>query len=540
MSQPQQPAGNRPAHQQANHSKPPVKVAAKAARKEAKTVAKEFGKALRKDANSTIARYAKTQSPQQKVYTKMYRPVKERELLAYLIAPREFKPVHLPDPYSGGNISLANPFHVQEIEWSDSDDASPNYFFYAFRDPLRNIIHTAFLEYGTAQAYVSDPVPVPDNGYWGPLRYPYKPEGIHGPAIYPGHSAGHFYYLATLGCVMNIQVTSTAVVGSAQATARTALAKYYSKRSAADESAAEILNAITSTTGRKIKVPRDIAKDLSLAAGVSTVFFQRYSDTDGYVVTVDENGLAQFVVPGETTTAPYWSAQAIGPDSFASSGTLTIGYQQPDLIHPLLAQKALLYFVDQASSISSIRIPAISILYMNTSQEITKNGQVAAYQAPGASDFWDYTSYESIARANSACSLHAATGLFAYLKITNTQDVQFLPTEYDGQVSFDLDIESDFLAACINVPQSGGRAGQIYHSFGVEFKTDSTWYRKTPTHVDTIVFETAINNMAQFPQFHENPLHLKDIKEFLGSAMNKVLQYGPTILKGAGMLAALL
>lgn len=231
----------------------------------------------------------------------------------------------------------------------------------------------------------------------------------------------------------------------------------------------------------------------------------------------------------------------------------------------------------QFPAIGAGRTIAASLMFSNTTPNLQIGGNAVVSQVGGGEHWVDYASYDRLSNENPAVSqtFVAKKGAFAFLKPRDTRDLDMVleystdttSTGGDPNITYQNGLEdayflitspTDFLAIALNMPavQTGvdvidARSGLWTAVWKIEYETSDQWRSLDKGFYSPEVIDTALATVNAAPQFHENPLHLKDIEEFLrglarrGTAL--VQQYGPTaasmigsLVKGANTLAPLL
>lgn len=418
-------------------------------------------------------------------------------LAAYLMDPFDHKPMRYPDAYSAGDSSMVTPWHQETAIWPDEEAYDMPYLrVFAFRDPMRAFIVSRPSPQPYANTYVGTPQDLSHRGYFQRLitTSPGEFDLAHGHCIYPGVSGGSFFYMA--------QQTDRFRLGlnEPQPAERRVVIKYY------NETFPEVV----------VNIPAN-------APGIDPL----------PVYPEDAHGPIFFCV--------YVQQGDSGIPGVYMTMEANIGDRQQE--YSYYCQRCLPGIHDYQAVVDESRITAVSVLITNTSNVLTRGGQVTGYQVPGANEWTKYLNFDFVSSCNKSQTLAADKGIYGFLKVTQPEDLRYQPSTFFGAHAYDMDNNADFLTFNINVPRSvggSGRSFKMYFTFGVEFKTDSIWFTKYIVDPNTLMVDQVLRIMAHLRQFHENPLHWKDIQKAISRFLGGVVKYAPVIAKGAAVVASLL
>jgi hypothetical protein len=201
--------------------------------------------------------------------------------------------------------------------------------------------------------------------------------------------------------------------------------------------------------------------------------------------------------------------------------------------------------------VDGIRVLSYSVRYVNTAAQLQLGGSVTAVQAPQGRNWFDYlestgAGYDLIASSNGAYDDKIKNGLYGFAKPTQASDFQFRTRFETGPTGlrdsgYPLKNESAFLAVYPRIDVGAGQSGTWYLATAVEYQTADQWRDYMVPPPDNHSFEEAMMHVKDIQQWHENPLHLKEIwnnvKKAVGVGARAVQKYGPTAMKAAAMLA---
>lgn len=204
---------------------------------------------------------------------------------------------------------------------------------------------------------------------------------------------------------------------------------------------------------------------------------------------------------------------------------------------PTLCQLPLAGWDDVQDLIERVRMPALNLMYSNTSPALSKQGFAAGWQVPSDKDPFDLFTrgFENLANQPGAERMVADDGIHGFWKSTDPVDWEYLEVGYEGGMTgyYEIDSDSDYLMIMTKIPGVDGRAGYWTVFTDVQYRHDSVWFpTEYPTH-DRKTFELALEIQSRVPQWHCNPFHIKDIFKWIGNHKNQIQK---TITMGAELM----
>jgi len=204
-------------------------------------------------------------------------------------------------------------------------------------------------------------------------------------------------------------------------------------------------------------------------------------------------------------------------------------------------------------SIDMVRLNAVALMFSNTTPEIQLGGSVTGFQAHGITPWYQYAlgGFSKLSQTNGSSTCDANKGIYGFLKPASFDDFAWREEfvwdssfEVLADSFFDLQPQGDYLIIATNIAVSTSNSGLWTQASHVEYQSDDTWRALAEPSQDEALFAQAIKIAALTKQWHENPLHWDDIwnsiKSFGSKVLGGIVKYGPTVLKGASMLAPLL
>lgn len=220
---------------------------------------------------------------------------------------------------------------------------------------------------------------------------------------------------------------------------------------------------------------------------------------------------------------------------------------------------------NQFGSIDAVRINALSVMFTNTSAAISKTGTLCGVQFDAGTVWTDSVEFQHFSTKRKATIMESAEGMYGFHKPTGESDFDLLrefaiasDDETAERLSmfpllsdtgFDLIPETSYLGIAYDVTRvngavPGGITAYWTRAFGVEYITNDQWRALSKSNLAPENLTAALHLLSETPQWHTNEFHLSDlwntIKSFARDVVQGVIDYGPTVLKGATMLAPLL
>lgn len=417
-----------------------------------------------------------------------------------MTAPKEYPPVRTSTVFTAGPTAVAKLYQVQNASFADyvTTGSPNNSAAFVFRDPYRAFITLVQVNAGFTYSYSTttfsvsnavSKVQIPGLSWVGGSGA--QP---HGPILYPGQvddDTRQYFYAG-----YNKTFTLANNIGTA-------------------------LSVYTYRYWQGIITP---GPTFNVANGTSATY-----------TTTLQNGYYGFDV--------YGAAVATGTFSFSLSA--------PVVASPAIYEWghfALPDLTSVADSVDAIKIYGAALMYTNTAAPINRQGKIAGCQIPQGREWFDYVDYSIVSTLESACVKSAENGIYGFLKPMQAGDYDFRDRNKLNSAGiqdswFKLNPDSDFLAIALNVNTTAGQDGQYLASFAIEFETQKQWFEKEVPSINARATEFAVGMVGKMPQWHENPLHLSDITNWLKDTASSVYNYVketlPDIVSGATKVATI-
>ncbi len=443
--------------------------------------------------------------------------------------PKEAQPIRLgTSKYGGDPTGSCNPFEEQAISFNATTGSLANATnaMFCFRSLLRATVYSfmptsAFNYSGQHNIPITPGHLTPFNP--GALRAttPYLP---HGPYLFAGrHGLADMYrgFWADEHTVVNIatEVSTLPPAGLAVNV----------RRSNGREWEDVIQGQLTTANSGQFTFPVTIAEAGYLAYEFGYVDPTRAQQ----VATVFSVTVAHSVSPGATT--------------------LCYGHKTlPDL-------------ENQLGAIDTARVTAVAIKCTNNSAAINRQGTIACVQFDKGTLWQDADEFHDFTVQRKATILPSDNGAYGFCKPQDDTDLEFSPEivrrsngasgEYLFELpalsdaAFDIVPSSPYIGIAFDVQKVAGAiptgvTGYWTRAFGIEFVTNDQWRSLSRSTLNPEAVEIALHVLSETPQWYTNDFHLDDlwrnIKEVVSKVANGIVEYGPTVLKGATMLAPLL
>jgi len=262
---------------------------------------------------------------------------------------------------------------------------------------------------------------------------------------------------------------------------------------------------------------------------------------DNDVWNVVSNTTANFSVPPSfTVSSSGFYALEVTATTTGTAGNLTIfayfiGTCDCIGIYPIPFLEAM------APSVEAIRINGASLMFSPTCPIMTEAGTFVGVELP-PSFRWDVAS-QMLNFSNNSLGLDSMAGaqtfryekgIFAFSKPTTRHDEEFdtpfvtvsstvCSRVHDSQMLpkssclfFAMRANSSYqMSTLTNWPSAQFLLSAFW---AVEFVSVSPWFEKKISDIDENMTRLALEIMARTPQFHENPLHWRDIWNFVKQA----------------------
>lgn len=441
-------------------------------------------------------------------------------VMRMLAAPMQNDPVRFSGDFTADKTSLSSPWDVIDVPWDVTNDANKEFSFFLFRDPLRALVfydvnsttkETQYDFYMIDKDGTSTLTPTytsyrEEIGEYLPMQWNYaqyhdngdhwKP---HGSFIYPGkdnvRNSDLYFIWLDVDTAVNFAATATGTAGQAIWSIR-AWKWDNGQLDAID-------GVVTITSGAPDQGTFDIHE----------------SAYYGF-----EMGLSHCDI---------------------SSSDITFSLIKYTADVPVFCHQDLPDMDENIGSAEGIRTLAATGLYTNTSPTLADGGKITGFQFKNTEAWYDVATFDEMAKRNDAYNGKAKDGIYGFLRPSDEKDFERsksyrLKNGVLANVGYPLMPEGDYLGFCVSIDKKEDRSGRITLSFALDFSTTDTWRPISADRIDPKIFKDAILATARLPQFHENPLHLKDIFAFIKKAANKVVEYGPQAMNIARMVSGMI
>lgn len=265
----------------------------------------------------------------------------------------------------------------------------------------------------------------------------------------------------------------------------------------------------------------------------------------GYLTRVDLSlGIGSVVSLG-IPNAGYWTV-----DAELTARSITVAAQILEYVIRLIGRgpqfgiSTLPKLENVEASVQSMRTTAVSLMLTQRAPVLSQGGQVTGVQLPSGEPWYAALGaadpFDELSNYTNAVTRTLDTGIYGFLKPASQPEFNFFsPYEIqDGEVvGYNNPIEppGSWLVVVANVTNiNGSYAGGLAHltaSYAVEFVTDNIWFSSLPSTVPPDSFTKALMELKNTQQWHENPMHFKELLRSAMSAGKTALKMAPTIAK---------
>jgi len=228
------------------------------------------------------------------------------------------------------------------------------------------------------------------------------------------------------------------------------------------------------------------------------------------------------------------------------------------------AHRALPEIESNFASISDTKINGCSMMFTNTSQMLTRQGDLAGLQVPNNKLWQDHCTFGKIEAKLGVQFTKADEGMYGFLKPTSGAEMAdflgefetFAVSSNDGASTrssgppgfldgaFIMPPPRPYLVLCGLQDASVSRTAVYTFAWQLEYQTESQWRELAIPSTSLPEIEIGVQALARMPQWHQNDFHIADVfnwlKDAAGTVVNGIIEWGPTILKGAAMAAPFL
>lgn len=460
-------------------------------------------------------------------------------ILQQLALPHDFVGLRWKDAYTSEPTAVFSPYDFVAAPFTSTNSDTGNLctggfsFAAVFRNPLRALVYydpnptnkgTNYVFQFTPTGGIGAPVttwPMDDKGleFFDPLYLTlgsgqaYAP---HGPVLYAGsHSSG------TVGKVTGIWIDATATHNS------------HIKFNGDPASSYAIIPYLL--VGGTWNMQQGLI--VQAVSGVA-------------IVTIGKSGYYAF----------QFNSQGVNNDTFSFSSIVyyigdTSSANGPNVACHLPCSA----IVGNETLIPRIRVNAMSILVVNETADLYRGGMCAGCQVPGGTPWWDLAVGNTLTNLSSQNPTNVMqkdlrTGIYGFARPSDPSDFSY--TDYfkvsfsSGSpiltgVDYPIMPSHDYLFVALSAQNTAPNTypgGDVYimASWANEFRTNNQLFTQLPASGLPTQYELALSKLSVMPQWHENPLHLPDILNFVkraaGRTVDAAIQYGPTILSIAKLI----
>jgi len=205
-----------------------------------------------------------------------------------------------------------------------------------------------------------------------------------------------------------------------------------------------------------------------------------------------------------------------------------------------LSHIALPNALEHATWLGNIRLLGSSLLLANEAAKITADGNIAACMVVDDTPFYEVNTVAKLARRSGSQNFKASNGLYAWLKPSGAKVFDFrealtvAPTT--GVVTdsgFALDDACAYNVVVINCNANGSTYSGLnflaaFH-WNVEYKTNDIWAGLEYSTISPAQADEVESLVVRHDCFTHNPVHLEDIRRFMGASLNYLRRHGQIV-----------
>lgn len=212
----------------------------------------------------------------------------------------------------------------------------------------------------------------------------------------------------------------------------------------------------------------------------------------------------------------------------------------------------------QVGVVDAIRIIGASLMFTNTSAAVARQGQTVGLQCDPKTRWNDRIGYTSVSTGTRKhVAFEDSEGMYGFLKPNNDADFDWTNELRNGQprvtvsgpdnvsyAAFLIFPPSGYLTICVSAQSTYNRTGYWTMAFSLEYQTQDQWRDLDLPIYKMEALKVGASLVTDCNQWHQNFPHISEIWDWIkgaaSSVANAIVDYGPTILKGAAMVAPLL
>lgn len=199
--------------------------------------------------------------------------------------------------------------------------------------------------------------------------------------------------------------------------------------------------------------------------------------------------------------------------------------------------------------VMGLRVNAVSGMMTPHPAMLYEGGQVAGVQLPSCCS-WDQPlenddPFSFITALQTSTTLPLKRGIYAFHKPTDVDNFE-LQSPFIFHRSVITGTNNPLVpcggwivyAATVPLTDGGYPSGACHLTIthAVEFQTTNTWFNVVPPSLTPKDYEVALEILRTTAQWHENPLHMKDILSTIASKGKALLRVAPSVAKVIGAL----
>jgi len=214
------------------------------------------------------------------------------------------------------------------------------------------------------------------------------------------------------------------------------------------------------------------------------------------------------------------------------------------------AHKPMKSVLQAGASLGPIRSIGSAVQYTNTTAPNFATGSVIGVQVPNSTQWFTLTSFAVIGGLDKAKlqQFDAKKGIYGFIRPSDQKDFDYYDSDFmfDGlgnlvKLSFSIVPKSPIIILFVKGGEGAtSQSGKWISYDAIEFLTTNQLYNLASPLNEPEEFQAAVSATKKIAQFHENPLHLKEIGGAIAKVAELIMKYGPMVMQGAETIGSMI
>jgi hypothetical protein len=201
------------------------------------------------------------------------------------------------------------------------------------------------------------------------------------------------------------------------------------------------------------------------------------------------------------------------------------------------------HLADHYTTITDILVNGASIMLSPNSAELSAAGTLVGSASSGVEDFDDLIKYDLVTDRPNASVFPYKKGIYGFAKPSSDEEMKpvspFLRIDADSGIVTNTPIMGHgWTNVVASVPLTGNipntaPSGTMYLTlnFGVVYGTTNQWHQQLIPKYGYEEYTRLLRVVRTLDQWHENPMHVRDITRFLKGTGIRALKLAPSLLR---------